>query len=126
MSEFPVNRSARQSQAEADRFTYLYSATVLSLAGLLLFYVAQYMEMVEVQIDISRNEKQIRELEEGIERMRVKKAQLARLERLEFAAQERLGLILPSQSNVRYLHVTDVGRGDEGETLVLQRAEGDG
>jgi len=98
---------SRSAGAEPSRFPYLYSATVLGLALVLLVYVGQYMEMVELQIQISAAETEKRKLKGQIERLRVRRAELARLERLEFAAQERLGLTLPGQGNVRYLPVME-------------------
>lgn len=108
--EPPPRRALLQLQNETSRFTYLYSATVVLLAALILIYVGQYMEMVEIQIRISELEQQARRDGEKIERLKVRKAELARLGRLEFAAQERLGLILPGQANVRYLPMGE-GRG---------------
>lgn len=106
MGRAEPRRRVEAGASGTARFTYLYSATVMGLAMLLLVYVGQYMEMVELQIQISSHEGQRRELETRIERLRVRRAELGRLERLEFAAQERLGLILPGQANVRYLPVT--------------------
>lgn len=101
----PPRAKDTQGAVDAQRFTYLYSATVLGLAFLLLIYVGQYMEMVDLQMQVSRFESKARDLNRKMERLGVRKAELARLERLEFAAQERLGMILPGQGNVRYLPV---------------------
>lgn len=113
------------ARSGADRFTYLYSATVLGVAFLLLVYVGQYMEMVEIQVQISRHQAETRKLEDRIDRLLVRRAELARLERLEFAAQERLGLVLPGQGNVRYLPVTDIpAAGDpHGSALILSHPD---
>lgn len=101
----PKGAEGEPDSVDAQRFTYLYSATVMGLAFLLLIYVGQYMEMVDLQMQVSRHEAERKELVRKIERLGVRKAELARLERLEFAAQERLGLTLPGQGNVRYLPV---------------------
>jgi hypothetical protein len=77
------------------------------LAVLLLIYVGQYMEMVDLQIQISSHESRTRKLRAKIEQLNVRREELARLDRLEFAAQERLGLVLPGQGNVRYLPVME-------------------
>lgn len=101
----------RDDGLEADRLTYRFSATVLGLSLLLTIYVGQYMEIVELNTRISQHRQRTEAAERKIRRLEIRRAALSRLQRLEFAAEERLGLVLPSQSNVRYLPVT----GDYGQ-----------
>ncbi len=119
-------RAGSETRQDADRLAYLYSATVFGLALLVLIYVGQYMEIVQVQLEISRHEQETSRDQERTERLLVRRAELARLGRLEFAAQERLGLVLPGQGNVRYLPVAQVADpGGTGETLMLVRSPGE-
>lgn len=107
MSRSSPRKGKVSGGTRSPRFAYLYSATVLGVAVLLLIYVGQYMEMVDLQIQISTHESRIRKLKAKSERLSVRREELARLDRLEFAAQERLGLVLPGQGNVRYLPVME-------------------
>ena len=91
--------------AAQGRTTFIFACAVLAASSLLSVYIWQYTRMVEVQMQITRTEKEIRLLHEQLEYLQLQREQLARLERIDFTAQERLDMIVPGRANLRYLPV---------------------
>lgn len=100
-----ANKAAREAAAAQGRTTFFFACAVLAASALMSVYIWQYTRMVEVQMQITRTEKEIHQLHEQLEYLQLQREQLARLERIDFTAQERLGMIVPGRANLRYLTV---------------------
>jgi cell division protein FtsL len=70
--------------------------------GILTFYVWYQTESVKLGIDIGRGEAQIRELEESIEALKLRKAALLDPGRIEKIARDALGLVEPKDEDIVY------------------------
>ena len=70
--------------------------------GILTFYVWYQTESVKLGLEIGRNEKRIRELEESIEALKLRKAFLLDPGRVERIARDSLGLIEPVDDDIVY------------------------
>lgn len=85
------------------RMTFLYIVAVCLLVIMLLVYVWQYIRMVEIQMSIKDIDLEMRSISERLEVLGFDKARLSRLERIDFAAQERLGMRAPGKDDIVYL-----------------------
>ncbi len=80
----------------------LGAALLVAVIGTLTFYVWYQTESVKLGIDIGRSEDRIRELEQAIEALNMRKAALLDPARVEKIARESLGLIDPKDDEVIY------------------------
>ena len=83
--------------------TFLYIVAVCLLVIMLLVYVWQYIRMVEIQMSIKEIDLEMRSISERLEVLGFEKARLSRLERIDFAAQERLDMRAPGKDDIVYL-----------------------
>jgi cell division protein FtsL len=70
--------------------------------GILIFYVWYQTESVKLGIDIGRSEARIRELEESIEALKLRKAALLDPGVVERIARDKLGLVEPKDEDIVY------------------------
>jgi len=68
--------------------------------GILTFYIWYQTESVKLGLDIGRSEERIRALEESIEALKLRKAELLDPGRVEKIARESLGLIEPADADI--------------------------
>jgi cell division protein FtsL len=80
----------------------LGAALLVAVIGTLTFYVWYQTESVKLGIDIGKSEDRIRELEQAIETLKLRKAALLDPARIEKIARESLGLIDPKDDEVIY------------------------
>jgi len=80
----------------------LGAALLVAVIGTLTFYVWYQTESVKLGIDIGKSEDRIRELEQAIEGLEMRKAALLDPARVEKIARESLGLIDPKDDEVIY------------------------
>ena len=80
----------------------LGAALLVAVIGTLTFYVWYQTESVKLGIDIGKSEDRIRELEQAIEPLKLRKAALLDPARVEKIARESLGLIDPKDDEVIY------------------------
>jgi cell division protein FtsL len=80
----------------------LGAALLVAVIGTLTFYVWYQTESVKLGIDIGKSEDRIRELEQAIETLKMRKAALLDPARVEKIARESLGLIDPKDDEVIY------------------------
>ena len=80
----------------------LGAALLVAVMGTLTFYVWYQTESVKLGIDIGGNEDRIRELEQAVEALKMRKAALLDPARVEKIARESLGLIDPNDNEVIY------------------------
>ena len=96
------------------RITFLYIIAILLVVVMLSVYVWQYIRMVEIQMDIKELDKEKGRIKERLVTLQLEKARLSRLERIDIAAQERLGMHAPAKENVIYLSTSGrMKRSDE-------------
>ncbi len=95
------------------RITFLYIIAILLIVVMLSVYVWQYIRMVEIQMDIKELDKEKRRIKERLVTLQLDKARLSRLERIDIASQERLGMKAPAKENIIYL--TTAGRSGTGD-----------
>jgi cell division protein FtsL len=80
----------------------LGAALIVAVIGTLTFYVWYQTESVKLGIDINKSEDRIRELEQAVEALKMRKAALLDPARVEKIARESLGLIDPKDDEVIY------------------------
>jgi cell division protein FtsL len=80
----------------------LGAAFAASAIGILTFYVWYQTESVKLGLDIGKSEERIRELEESIEALKLRRAELLDPGRVERIAREALGLIDPVNDDIIY------------------------
>jgi cell division protein FtsL len=80
----------------------LGAAFAASAIGILTFYVWYQTESVKLGLDIGKSEERIRELEESIESLKLRRAELLDPGRVERIAREALGLIDPVNDDIIY------------------------
>ena len=80
----------------------LGAGLVFAVIGTLTFYVWYQTESVKLGIDIGKSEDRIRELEQAIETLKLRKAALLDPARVERIARKSLGLIDPKDDEVIY------------------------
>jgi len=80
----------------------LGAALLVAVIGTLTFYVWYQTESVKLGIDIGKSENKIRELEQAIETLKLRKAALLDPARIEKIARESLGLVDPKDDEVIY------------------------
>jgi cell division protein FtsL len=80
----------------------LGAALLVTVVGILTFYVWYQTESVKLGIDINKSEDRIRELEQAVEALKMRKAALLDPARVEKIARESLGLVDPKDDEVIY------------------------
>lgn len=80
----------------------LGAALLVTVVGVLTFYVWYQTESVKLGMDIGKSEDRIRELEKAIETLELRKATLLDPGRVEKIARESLGLVDPKDDDVIY------------------------
>jgi cell division protein FtsL len=80
----------------------LGAALLVAIIGTLTFYVWYQTESVKLGIDIGKSEDRIRELEQTIETLKLRKAALLDPARVEKIARKSLGLVDPKDDEVIY------------------------
>jgi cell division protein FtsL len=80
----------------------LGAALAAAAIGILTFYVWYQTESVKLGLDISRSDRRIRELEESIEALKLRRAGLLDPARVEGIARDKLGLIEPAGDDIIY------------------------
>ncbi|OGD17035.1 MAG: hypothetical protein A2V76_09230 [Candidatus Aminicenantes bacterium RBG_16_63_14] len=80
----------------------LGAALIAAAVGILTFYVWYQTESVKLGIDVGKSDERIRELEEGIEMLKLRKAALLDPGRVERIARESLGLVDPKDDEIIY------------------------
>ena len=80
----------------------LGAALAVAGSGILIFYVWYQTESVRLGLEIGQSEKRIRELEESIEALKMRRAALLDPGRVEKIAREKLGLIEPVDDDIIY------------------------
>ena len=86
----------------SSRGIALGAALLVTIVGILTFYVWYQTESVKLGIDIGKSEDRIRELEKTIETLELRKAALLDPGRVEKIARESLGLVDPKDDEVIY------------------------
>lgn len=77
-------------------------ALAIVAIGILTFYVWYQTESVKLGLDIDHCDRQIRELEESIEALKLERAKLLDPARVEQIAREKLGLVEPADADISY------------------------
>lgn len=103
MPRFNTHKAFQDYLATRGRMILIYSGSVFALSALLVLYVWQYVQMVEIQMQTFDVRKQHQLLEEDIERLTMQKESLLSLDRVEQFASTRLGMVPASRENVRFL-----------------------
>ena len=85
----------------------LGTALAAAAIGILTFYVWYQTESVKLGLDTGRSDGRIRELQESIEALRVRRAALLDPARVESIARDKLGLIEPVDTDVVYRKLDD-------------------
>ncbi len=85
-------------------------ALAAAAIGILTFYVWYQTESVKLGLDIDRCDKQIREVQEAIEALKLERARLLDPARVEKIARERLGLIEPADVDLSYRGGRDLSK----------------
>ena len=80
----------------------LGAALAVAAIGILTFYVWYQTESVKLGLDIGRSEARIRELEDAIEALKLRKAALLDPGRVERIARDKLGLVDPKDEDIVY------------------------
>lgn len=86
----------------SSRGIVLGAVLLVTVVGILTFYVWYQTESVKLGIDIGKSEDKIRELEKTIETLELRKAALLDPGRVEKIARESLGLVDPKDDDVIY------------------------
>lgn len=86
----------------SSRGIVLGAVLLVTVVGILTFYVWYQTESVKLGIDIGKSENKIRELEKTIETLELRKAALLDPGRVEKIARESLGLVDPKDDEVIY------------------------
>ena len=89
-------------QKWSSRGIALGAVLLVTVVGILTFYVWYQTESVKLGIDIGKSENRIRELEQTVEALKMHKAALLDPARVEKIARESLGLIDPKDDEVIY------------------------
>lgn len=85
----------------------LGAALAAAAIGILTFYVWYQTESVKLGLDIGRSDKRIRELEESIEALKLRRAALLDPGRVERIARDKLGLVEPIDDDIIYRKLDD-------------------
>lgn len=86
----------------SSRGIVLGAVLLVTVVGILTFYVWYQTESVKLGIDNGKSEDKIRELEKTIETLELRKAALLDPGRVEKIARESLGLVDPKDDDVIY------------------------
>jgi cell division protein FtsL len=82
-------------------------ALAAAAIGLLTFYVWYQTESVKLGLDIDRCDRQIREIDQSIEALKLERAKLLDPARVEKIAREKLGLVDPADGDITYRKMND-------------------
>jgi len=85
----------------------LGAALAAAAIGILTFYIWYQTESVKLGLDIGRSDKRIRELEESIEALKLRRAGLLDPGRVERIARDKLGLVEPVDDDIIYRKLDD-------------------
>ncbi len=85
----------------------LGAALAAAAIGILTFYIWYQTESVKLGLDIGRSDKRIRELEESIEALKLRRAGLLDPGRVERIARDKLGLVEPADDDIIYRKLDD-------------------
>ncbi len=78
------------------------AALAVAAIGILTFYVWYQTESVRLGLEIGRSDRRIRELEESIEALKLRRAELLDPGRVERIARDKLGLVEPVDDDLIY------------------------
>lgn len=98
-------KALQEMNRRRRRTTVLYFFAISSISLMLVFYIYQYMQMMEIQLAISKVQKDNAALKEQIELRMADRASLGRLERVEEIATRKLGMGLPAKEQMWYIPV---------------------
>jgi cell division protein FtsL len=85
----------------------LGAALAAAAIGILTFYIWYQTESVKLGLDIGRSDRRIREIEESIEALKVRRASLLDPGRVERIARDELGLVEPVDDDIIYRKLND-------------------
>jgi cell division protein FtsL len=85
------------------RITFFLLVAVVLLVIMLSVYVWQYIRLVEIQMKIKTVVTDIDKSRQKLLNLQLRKASLSRLDRIDIAARERLGMHMPERDDVIYL-----------------------
>lgn len=88
------------------RTTVLFFFSISAISLMLVFYIYQYMQMMELQMAITKVQKDNAALKDQIEQRMADRATLGRLDRIEEIATRKLGMGLPAKEQMWYIPVT--------------------
>ena len=88
------------------RVTVMFFLGLSTVSLMLVFYIYQYMQMLEIQLAIAKLQKERHGLQEQIEVKQAERETLGRLERVEEIATRKLGMGLPAKEQMWYIPVT--------------------
>ncbi len=80
----------------------LTAALAVAVIGILTFYVWYQTEAVRLGLDIGRNDRDIQKLEESIEALELRRAELLAPGRVDRIARDKLGLVEPPDEDITY------------------------
>jgi cell division protein FtsL len=86
-----------------QKVTLIYFTVISLISVILVVYIWQYMQMMEIQLSISELQKDTQALLEKIEVKQAERASLGRLERIEEIATRKLGMGLPAKEQMWYI-----------------------
>jgi cell division protein FtsL len=93
------------------RTTLLYILGITTTCLMLVFYIYQYMQVMEIQQAIAKLQKERLALQDQIEVKQAERASLGRLERIEEIATRKLGMGLPAKEQMWYIPVSSAPTG---------------
>ena len=88
------------------RTAVLFFLGVSTISMLLVFYIYQYMQVMEIQLAISKVQREAAAVREQMDVRQAERAKLGRLERVEEIATRKLGMGLPAKEQMWYIPVT--------------------
>jgi len=97
------HRAIQESIRKRRKLTLIYFTAISLASVMLLAYIWQYMQMMEIQLSISELQKENQALLEKIEVRQAERATLGRLERIEEIATRKLGMGLPAKEQMWYI-----------------------
>lgn len=105
------SQQALQDYLQSRRRMIVLFCGGIVLVGVMLFgYVWQYVKLVEIQMRITQTQKELTALLEQIDLIEAERARLARLDRVEEVATQRLGMALPAKHQLWYIPVSAGGQ----------------
>lgn len=98
-------KALQETNRRRRRTTVLYFFAVSAISLMLVFYIYQYMQMMEIQLAISNVQREHQAIKEQIELKMADRATQGRLERVEEIATRKLGMGLPGKEQMWYIPV---------------------